>query len=241
MDITYNWQVSIAIIAATAIFIKVAKLILFQIPPFKRTLEVNLKENKRKYKEDTRRNYPGRLKTSKIAAFAPYILFFVGIVPFTVSFDAKPAWVIALNVFLILMVYDFFYYCMHRFLFHGKGYFRRVHAVHHQARSPTSIDSLLLDPMEAFLGVFLYVVVTSAFAFYALANGGSMSWITILITMIIYTQINTFNHVKVDLPYFPFKILNWIAYKHSVHHIDMHKGNYATITLFFDKIFGTLD
>ena len=64
---------------------------------------------------------------------------------------------------------------------------------------------------------------------------------TIVVTFIIYFQINQINHVYFKLDKFPFKTLNWIVAKHHVHHIDMHKGNYATITLFYDKIFGTLD
>ena len=43
------------------------------------------------------------------------------------------------------------------------------------------------------------------------------------------------------LPYFPFRTLSWITAKHHVHHENMHKGNYATITLFYDKLFGTFD
>ena len=150
----------------------------------------------------------------------------------------------AWNLFLILMVYDFFYYLMHRFLFHGKGYFRRVHAVHHQARSPTSIDSLLLHPLEAFMGVFLFVLVTSLLAgIFTIMQGEVFHFhvVTLVLAMVIYTQLNQVNHVHMELDYFPYKTLNWIAAKHAVHHIDMHKGNYATITLLFDKVFGTLD
>ena len=33
------------------------------------------------------------------------------------------------------MIYDFLYCLAHRFLFHDKGYFSRVLAVHHQAGS----------------------------------------------------------------------------------------------------------
>ena len=64
---------------------------------------------------------------------------------------------------------------------------------------------------------------------------------TIVVTYLIFTNINQINHVFMDLPYFPFKSMNWVVAKHHVHHENMHKGNYATITLFYDKIFGTLD
>ncbi|MBE9538969.1 MAG: sterol desaturase family protein, partial [Proteobacteria bacterium] len=70
---------------------------------------------------------------------------------------------------------------------------------------------------------------------------GPFHVVTIILSFAIYVQINTINHTFVDLPYFPFKTLSWVTAKHHVHHINMHKGNYATITLLFDKLFGTLD
>lgn len=75
----------------------------------------------------------------------------------------------------------------------------------------------------------------------ALALGHSFSVATIAITMVIYTQLNQLNHVHIQLHQFPFNTINWIADKHAVHHIDMHRGNYASITLLFDKLFGTYD
>ena len=137
------------------------------------------------------------------------------------------------------MVYDFFYYLTHRFVFHGKGYFRKVHAVHHQARSRvSSIDSFLLHPAEIFIGIALFYVVT---AILCLISGGPFHVATMVITSVIYTQLNQINHCRIDLKGFPWTTLNWIAMKHDAHHQDMHKGNYATITLLFDWLFGTLE
>ncbi len=165
--------------------------------------------------------------------------FYILVQPFIVTLDAEPIWKILLDSFLILMVYDFFYYLIHRFLFHGQGYFRRVHAVHHQARSRvSSIDSHLLHPWELFIGVALFYVVTVVMA---LVNGGPFHVATIVITSVIYTQLNQINHCRIDLHTAPWKTLNWIAMKHDAHHLDMHKGNYATITLLYDWLFGTLE
>ena len=70
---------------------------------------------------------------------------------------------------------------------------------------------------------------------------GPFHVITVIITSVIFTQLNIINHTYVDLPYRPFRTLSWITAKHRVHHENMHKGNYATITLLYDKLFGTLD
>ena len=71
------------------------------------------------------------------------------------------------------------------------------------------------------------------------AAGGGFHVVSVAIASLVYIQLNTFNHVKFELP--GYKVLNWISFKHHVHHIDMQKGNYATITLLYDKLFGTLD
>jgi len=236
MNFEYDLWASMATLVLSVAIVALGRFLVFKVPAFARTFEVNKEENKSKWKE--KKGYSGRVKSSQKVALATNLVFFFGLLPFFVTFEIQPVTKILLDIFVILMVYDFFYYMMHRFLFHGKGYFRKVHGVHHQARNPTSMDSLLLHPMEAFLGIALFMVTTVAVA---LAFGGPFSIVTMVLTNVIYTQINQINHVKFNLDYFPFKTLNWIAHKHSIHHIDMHKGNYATITLFYDKLFGTLD
>ncbi len=95
-----------------------------------------------------------------------------------------------------------------------------------------------VQPAEGFIGIALYFAVI---ALLALILGQPFSVATIAITMVIYTQLNQLNHVHIQLHCFPFNTINWIADKHAVHHIDMHRGNYASITLLFDKLFGTYD
>lgn len=236
MIFEYNWQASLATLAIVLATVTIGRFILFKVPAFRETLLKNKAENKVKYRN--KKKYPHRIKSSQQVALATNFVFFVAVLPFFATFKTQSIWEILLNSFLILMVYDFFYYMTHRFIFHGKGYFRRVHAVHHQARKPTSIDSLLLDPMEAFIGIALFIVVTAAVS---LLMAEPLNIATHVITVVIYTQINQLNHVHVELDRFPYKAVNWIANKHAIHHIDMHKGNYATITLLFDRMFGTLD
>ena len=236
MILHYNWQASLAILVIVVATVAIGRLLLLRLPAFKQTLAFNKEENKTKYRN--KKKYPHRIKSTQQVSLITNLVFFVAILPFIATFEAQPVWTILLNCVLILMVYDFFYYMTHRFVFHGQGYFRRVHAVHHQARKPTSIDAMLLDPMEAFIGIALFVVVCVAIS---IGMGEPLNIATYVITMAIYTQLNQFNHVHVELDRFPYKTLNWIANKHAIHHIDMHKGNYATITLLFDRMFGTLD
>jgi sterol desaturase/sphingolipid hydroxylase (fatty acid hydroxylase superfamily) len=94
-----------------------------------------------------------------------------------------------------------------------------------------------VHPRETFVGLALFmgsIVVLAALM-------GPFPVPTLVITYLVFFQINQINHTFVDLPYFPFKTLSWITARHHVHHENMQRGNYATITLFFDKVFGTLD
>ncbi len=212
--------------------------LVFRIPAIARTRAANNADNRDKWRNKADR-YHHRVKSSQRIGLAVNLTFFFAVLPFIVSTQAQPLWRILLDVFLILMIYDFFYYLMHRFLFHGQGYFRRVHAVHHQARSRvSSIDSHLLHPWEIFLGIALFYVVTTGMA---LAAQAPFHVATIVITTVIYTQLNQVNHCRIDLDGAPWRTLDWIAMKHDAHHLDMHRGNYATITLLYDWMFGTLE
>lgn len=214
--------------------IKVGKFLAFKVPALARMKKINREEDKKKLAQA---KYRPMIKSSRNVGLACNLTFFIVVLPFCITMASTPAWKILLDVVIILMFYDFFYYCAHRFWFHGNGPMRKIHAVHHQARSPTFVDALYVHPFETFIGLALYIVSIALLA----ALMGPFHVVTIILSFAIYVQINTINHTFVDLPYFPFKTLSWVTAKHHVHHINMHKGNYATITLLFDKLFGTLD
>ena len=238
MGINYDWQAGLVTVVSVLAIIAIGRLLVFRIPAIAETHKKDAAENKIKWGGRADK-HKARVPVSQKIGLSFNVFFFIAVLPFIVTMDSQPIWKIALDIFLILMVYDFFYYMTHRFVFHGKGYFRRVHAVHHQARSRiSSIDSLLLHPMEIFIGIALFYVVTVALSF---VFGEPYNVATLIITTVIYTQINQINHCRIDLKGFPWKTLNWIAIKHDAHHIDMHKGNFATITLLFDVLFGSFE
>ncbi|MCG8414853.1 MAG: sterol desaturase family protein [Pseudomonadales bacterium] len=238
MSFMYNWLPAIITVVGVLSLMYIGRFIVFRIPAIANTKVKDGEQNSWKWREKSHK-YQDKVKSSQKIGLTFNLVFYVVALPFIVTTESQSPGQILLDCFVILMVYDFFYYMTHRFLFHGKGYFRRVHAVHHQARSRvSSIDSFLLHPWEIFIGIALFYVVTVA---YALISGNQFHVITIVICNLVYTQINQINHCRIDLEGFPWKTLNWIAMKHDAHHIDMHKGNYATITLLFDWIFGTLE
>ena len=180
--------------------------------------------------------YPPVIKSTRMIGLYTNLVFFALVVPFIVTVDNTPLWEVLLDLVAILMVYDFFYYLTHRFLFHGQGYFRQVHALHHQARTPTQIDAFYVHPLETFIGIALFM---GSAALLGLVLG-PFHVATLAVAILVFSNLNVINHCHIRMDSFPGKTLSWISVKHANHHKDMQQGNYATITLLYDKLFRTL-
>jgi sterol desaturase/sphingolipid hydroxylase (fatty acid hydroxylase superfamily) len=61
------------------------------------------------------------------------------------------------------------------------------------------------------------------------------------VATLLFTQLNILNHTFVHLPDFPFRTISKITWIHAAHHVNMNKGNYATLTMLYDWMFGTLE
>lgn len=130
-----------------------------------------------------------------------------------------------------ILLYDLLDYGLHRWLFHGRGWLRKMHATHHVIRRPTAPDSLYLRPLETALSLLLLVV--------SCLLVGPVSPPIFLAIFSTYTVLNIYAHSGLNIPSFPFRALTYMAKKHDLHHSSMKKGNYASMTPIFDMLFGT--
>ena len=146
---------------------------------------------------------------------------------------ADPWWRVVWHTALILLVYDFLYYFLHRFAFHQWGWLKKVHTVHHLVRHPTAFDSLYLHPVETTLGLVLL--------FGCIALFGPVSLLSFGLTITAHSLINVIVHSGLDVPVFGFRIAGFLARKHDLHHTSMRGGNFASITPVWDKLFGTAE
>ena len=144
-----------------------------------------------------------------------------------------PVWRMVLEAVTAILIYDFCYYFVHRYPFHEWKVLRGVHAVHHASQNPRVIDSLLLNPIETFLGLGLL--------FFSILVVGGIHLYTFTPIFIAYTTLNVFNHAGIAFPFFPLKTIGVLAIKHDRHHHSMLSGNYAPITPLPDYVFGTLE
>ena len=231
---SYDWQAALAFIATLIALTVVGRFLAFKVPALQRMRELNQEADRGKL---ARARFKAAVKASNTAGLVTNLIFFVALLPLCVSLAPRPLWRHVVDIIVVLMVFDFFYYLTHRFLFHGQGYFR-VHSLHHQAHTPTYIDALYVHPLETTIGLVLFL---GSIPLVAALSGGALSAFSMAIATLLFTQWNTINHTFVDLPYFPFKAIDQITSLHAAHHVDMNKGNYATLTMLYDWAFGTLE
>lgn len=134
------------------------------------------------------------------------------------------------EVLASLMLYDFMYYFLHRSM-HNPKVMKYVHGVHHYVRFPTSAESIFLHPAENLAGLGLLC--------FAIFIVGPISPISFLIVFFIHHIANILVHSNLVLPHPLFKLFNFWAIKHDLHHGKHLNRNYASIFPFWDQMFGT--
>jgi sterol desaturase/sphingolipid hydroxylase (fatty acid hydroxylase superfamily) len=233
---TYHWHAALAYIGTLVALTIIGKRLAFRIPAFIEMRELNAEADKPKMAKDS---YRAAAKSSSQSGMYTNLVFFFFILPFSVSFESRPVWQWLIEIFAILFVFDFMYYLIHRFVFHGDP-MRKIHALHHQARTPTHMDALYVHPLETFIGLSLFLV---SIPMVGLIFGGPVNAFSAALATLYFTQFNTINHVFTSLPQdrWIFRRIDYITGVHRSHHVDMSHGNYATLTMFFDKIFGTFE
>ena len=230
---SYDVLAGLAAFAGVVVLMRLRRAITRRIPALERMRELNRLEDERKRALP---KYPPVVRASdRVGRFTTLAFFFL-VVPFVGTLAPQPVLRGLRDVVLILMTYDLAYYLTHRFVFHGP-LMREIHAVHHQARHPTYIDARYVHPLETFIGMALFVGAVVVLA----PLLGRFHAATLATSFFLFSQLNVLNHTKIELPEPPYRILTWISAKHAVHHESMRKGNYATISLAYDWLFGTLE
>jgi sterol desaturase/sphingolipid hydroxylase (fatty acid hydroxylase superfamily) len=231
---TYDWLAALVFIATLTLLSVIGRYLAFKIPALQEMRELNREADRVKL---SRKRFSEAVKVNNRAGLITNLVFYVAVLPFCVDLEPRPLWRHAVDMVAVLMVFDFFYYLTHRFLFHGK-LLSKVHALHHQARTPTFVDALYVHPLETTIGLGLYL---GSIPLIAALSGAPLNAFSMALATLVFTQVNTINHTFVNLPYFPFKTVDYITSIHAAHHVDMNQGNYATLTMVYDWLFGTLE
>jgi sterol desaturase/sphingolipid hydroxylase (fatty acid hydroxylase superfamily) len=234
----YRWDLSLLTALGIAAVTVVTKLVLMRVPTIRAAAAQNAavfaeKMQKPAYAENQRWNRKWGLVF--------WAMIFALVLPWCLTLESQPVWRIALDIVVILMVYDFFYYLAHRFLFHDEGFFGGpllwVHAYHHRQKNPCRGDSSYIHPLEVAIGLGLYVGTIFLLSRFM----GNFHVVTVVITWVAFSQINLHNHDLWEADRFPFRYLKTMSRMHHNHHASFTGGNFATISLLYDWLFGTLD
>ena len=70
---------------------------------------------------------------------------------------------------------------------------------------------------------------------------GEFHVLTIIITWVAFSENNNHNHDLWEEERAPYKYLSFMSKMHHYHHAKFTGGNFATISLFYDWLFGTYD
>jgi sterol desaturase/sphingolipid hydroxylase (fatty acid hydroxylase superfamily) len=234
----YNWQLSLltgaGVLAMTLVLGKLALI----VPGFRDAHRLNRDTFKAKMAKPA---YAANQRWNRKWSVVYLLVIFGMIIPFCVTLAPQPWWRVPLDCFVILMAYDFVYYLTHRFLFHDAGFLGgpliHIHAIHHRQHNPCRADSSYIHPLEIAIGLGLYVATIFVLSRFM----GPFHVASIVVTWIAFTQINLHNHDLWDAKRFPGRYLNTMSVMHHNHHAKFTGGNFATITLLYDWMFGTLD
>lgn len=235
---SYHWQLSLYAAVGIALVTFLGKHLFLLVPTFRAEHERN--ETARKEKMAKPR-YAENQKWNRKWGLVYWVTIFGLVLPFCLTLAPQPWWQVLRDIAVILLFYDFFYYLVHRFLFHDGGFLGGplmwVHAVHHRQHNPCRQDSSYIHPLEVAMGLGLYAA--SIFVLSRLM--GPFHVATIVITWVAFSQINLHNHDLWQTDRFPFRYLATMSRMHHNHHARFTGGNFATITLLYDWMFGTLD
>jgi sterol desaturase/sphingolipid hydroxylase (fatty acid hydroxylase superfamily) len=228
----YHWQYSLYVLAGIAVASVLNLPVSLWVPTFRRARQVNAATFKEKMQRPA---YAANHQWNRKWSVAYLVTIFALILPFCLTLEPQPWWRLLLDTVAILMFYDFFYYLMHRFLFHGP--LQWMHAVHHRQLNPCLMDSSYIHPLEVAMGLGLF----TASIFILSRFMGSFHVATIVISWVAFSKINVHNHALWTAQHFPFRYLSYLSRMHHNHHARFTQGNFATISLLYDWMFGTLD
>lgn len=235
----YEWQLSLyAAIGIGLITFAGKHLLLRLVPTFR---EEHARNEAARREKMAKPHYAANQQWNR--KWGPFFLvvIFGLILPFCLTAEPQPWWQVLMDIVVILLVYDFFYYLTHRFVFHDNGFMGGplvwVHAVHHRQHNPCRMDASYIHPIEVAIGLGLF----AATIFVLSILMGRFHVATLIVTWIAFSQINLHNHMLWETDRFPFRYMNYLAKMHHNHHARFTGGNYATISLLYDWMFGTLD
>ena len=139
-------------------------------------------------------------------------------------------WITLLQLFGVLLIDDFYFYCYHRLLHKSPFLFKKIHKIHHRSTSPLPADYLYEHPLEWMLGLL------GPFIAFLILGGVSFATIFLFLIIKVLHELDIHSGIKSSIyRYIPFVGINE---HHSMHHKyrDVH---FASVFSIWDYVFRT--
>lgn len=143
-------------------------------------------------------------------------------------------WIVQMSV--LVLFDDLWFYFSHRTLHVHKELYRRVHKRHHEAFAPVPIEYIYVSPAEWMIGAIGPALIVAVIL---LVQGQMSAW-----TFVGWQAWRTLHeldiHSGLRAPITRFLPLFAGMRHHDMHHAKPTKGNYASSLTLWDRVFGTL-
>lgn len=152
---------------------------------------------------------------------------------FTTDIPSAP--VLLVQLAIVVLLDDGWFYAWHRLMHEHKGLYNRVHRIHHRAFSPLPIEYIYVHPLEWMVGA---IGPSLGLLVLHLAWGAIPVW-----SLWAYALIRNLHeldvHSGIKSPLGKLIPLYAPAEHHDLHHAKPTKGNFASTLTFWDNVLGT--
>jgi len=153
-----------------------------------------------------------------------YKIYLLGYTKIYLEVSEQPLWYFIVSPFLFLILYETYYYWMHRAM-HIPFIFKKVHKVHHASVLPTVFTSFSFHPLEAILQFLFFPLFLCVVPFHV---------VTLLIVLVFLTISAVINHSGVEI-FNKMTLTNLIgATHHDLHHKEF-TNNFGLYFTWWDK------
>jgi sterol desaturase/sphingolipid hydroxylase (fatty acid hydroxylase superfamily) len=179
----------------------------------------------------------GRMPLILLNLGALYASAFVGL---TLADDlvvmaSIPWWSLVLQLFVVSLVDDTYFYFFHRWMHRSKTVYARIHRIHHKAYTPVPMEYIYVHPLEWIMGSAAPV---AGFLVVALPFGVLNFWV-----FLAYAALRNLHELDIHSG-LRTTVQRWIpglavTEHHDLHHARPQCGNYGSMYLLWDRLLGT--
>lgn len=146
----------------------------------------------------------------------------------------EPLWRILLDAFIMLAVYDTYFYWTHRLIHHPR-LFRAVHLEHHLSRTPTAFTTMRMSIPEAFIQPTFFIV----WAYFMPGNPVAFALVVVYTVITAFMGHSGFEWFIIRRTKNPILGLFSTVEHHDLHHMGGYRTNFSIHFTWWDKLMGT--